>query len=839
MNRITPRLFHLLLFASGGLALVYEVLWMRLFISVFGATTPATAATLAAVFLGLAVGSAFFGARAARFVRPLRAYGVLEMAAGASALLVEPLLGLYDRSYPALYDSLAQSPVLFIVLKVVMAMIALFLPMFCMGGTVPLLAHALTRDSEELGRVGSGLYAANTLGAALGALSVPFFWLPQLGATNSYLICVALNLVIGAVAWMLDRGTAAQTADRPTSRMKASVSRVKSTGVPRPWSLAGLAALSGALMFILQVAWTRMFAQVHENSIYSFAVVVAVFILGLAAGAAVVRFLLRRDFQSERLLGWAWLAGGATVAVVPHLFHNLTDGLGYMAQQGGWSAYAGRLVGLAAATMLVPALVAGMVLPLLMELAGRGADQPAGRVLGRLLAANTAGVIAGSLLAAFVLPAWLGLWATIAGAGLIMVVTGGLAPGESGRWNARRIVAAAIIIASIWWWNPAGLPKTKVRKSETLLAVREGSHGIAAVVEQPGSRRIKLDNFYVLGGTASLGDERAQAHIPLLLHPTPRHVAFLGLGTGISAGGALLHPIERATAVEIVPEVVEMAREHFAEANLGFITTSRTEVVIEDARRFLRSTGKQFDVIVGDLVVPWRRGESALYSAEHFAAARRALAPGGLFCQWIPMFQLSEEEFRIVTATFLDVFPRASLWRGDFAPNNPALALIGHAEDDAVLDPAAVARRVREMTADKANPQLTHEAGLWMYLVGPLSGQGAEFASAKRHRENRPWLELLAPLAHSAGRGERPVFVGRPLEQRLDRARSASLTGTVLASLSPDQTGWREAGRALADATLLLAEGRREESELRLRTAAALLPLEVRRTFLPAAPASR
>src|SRR6185503_12446297 len=196
-------------------------------------------------------------------------------------------------------------------------------------------------------------------------------------------------------------------------------------------------------------------------------------------------------------------------------------------------------------------------------------------------------------------------------------------------------------------------------------------HGIVAVVEQSGSRRMKLDNFYVLGGTASTGDERMQAHVPLLLHPAPRNVAFLGLGTGITAGAALLHPVERLTALEIVPDVVAVARDHFRAANLGVVDDRRVDCVVEDGRNFLRGTGRKFDVIVGDLFVPWRRGEAGMFSFDQFVSARRALAPGGLFCQWLPMFQMSEEEFNIVAATFLDVFPQTTLWRGDLAPDLP------------------------------------------------------------------------------------------------------------------------------------------------------------------------
>ena len=167
---------------------------------------------------------------------------------------------------------------------------------------------------------------------------------------------------------------------------------------------------------------------------------------------------------------------------------------------------------------------------------------------------------------------------------------------------------------------------------------------------------MKLNNHYVLGGTASTGDERMQAHIPLLLHPSPKRVAFLGLGTGITAGASRLHPTERVTTMEIVPEAIQLAQQYFAEANLGAIDSPSIEVVAADARNFLKTSRRKFDVIVGDLFVPWRRGEASLYTIEHFRAARQALAAGGLFCQWLPMFQLSENEFKIVAATFLDVF---------------------------------------------------------------------------------------------------------------------------------------------------------------------------------------
>ncbi len=202
---------------------------MRRFAVVFGATTPAVSATLAAVFLGLASGSAVLGARAVRFANPLRAYGLLEIGAGLGALLVEPTLRLYDLLYPALHAALSGSAPRLLVVKTLLAVVALFAPTFFLGGTVPVLSEAFDGDRRRLGISAGGLYAANTFGAVAGALSVPFFWLPRLGATASYGTCV-----VGSISERLpasthpiafrkrDKGPALQDAIATTSRLRTS-----------------------------------------------------------------------------------------------------------------------------------------------------------------------------------------------------------------------------------------------------------------------------------------------------------------------------------------------------------------------------------------------------------------------------------------------------------------------------------------------------------------------------------------------------------------------------------------------------------------------------------------
>jgi spermidine synthase len=844
---------HVLALASGATALAYEVLWTRQFVSLLGATAPAISATLSAIFLGLAVGNEVVGRRCARWPRPLRTYGIMEVCIGLAALLVIPILGTYEHIFPVIYQRFSGHPSVFVVVKTCLAAAALFVPAFLMGGTLPLLAQAFVSPRRTLGEVGSGVYAANTFGATLGALSAPFYLLPTFGAERSYYLLAAVNLFIGATAIWLDGGLQKVSDEaRPSPEVRTgrearpgrgdrAVVTLKAPPVMHGRVLVALAFLSGALVLALEVLWSRMLAQVHENSIYSFAVVLAVFLVGLAGGAALARSLMRRRANPLKLLGLAWVGAGVFVFGSPHLFYFLTGGLRYVNEFGPPASSV--TLGLALSTMLVPTFLAGMILPLLLEITSAARREAAGALLGRLLAINTAGAIVGPLVAAYAVLPLLGLWVGVAVVGLSMVAAGELALRNlfGGGFAAARRAATLFALAALFAVaNPFTLPRVRVKgdDAENLIHVREGSHGIVAVVENRDDRWMLLNNFYTLGGTASAAEERQQARIPILLHPAPRKVAFLGLGTGITAGGALLPEVEKVVALELVPEVVTTARDHFSEANLGLLDDGRVEVINEDARIYLKGGGKDFDVIVGDLVVPWRSGESALFTREHFEAARGALAPGGIYCQWLPLYQLSEEQLRIIAATFLDVFPRATLWRGDFFPDAPALALVGHTGPDGIDAAAAeqTARRL-EPSCAQSTPLLCARGGLWLFLVGPLDPADPQFVTARRNRESEPWIELLSP--HTRPDSDDPAsshFVGEKLHRFMERVRAHPPHDSPLKNMSPEQLKWGEAGAILWEASVLLNAGREGAANARAAEALALLPNELRGVIAGEAP---
>ena len=820
--RRAPAALYGLFFLSGAAALAYEVLWMRRFAVFLGATAPATAAALTAFFAGIGLGSYLLGRFAPRFRRPLRAFAILEIITAVSAFGVDPLLHATQPVLAWLYGTAGDSATLQLTVKVAVAILSVLTPATAMGGTLPVLAQFVAPQAESLGVRSGGLYAVNTFGACVGALAVPAVLLPSFGAMGTLGAAIGVNVLVAAGALALDRFNG-------PARLRPSP-RVQTRRASRETLV--LAAVSGAITLALEALASRAFALIHENSVYSFATVVAVLLAGLAAGAASARAALQRGIRARALASLGWAGAGVWIVLLPALFVRVTR-LDYLTS-AELLTHEVHLALLAGAMLLVPGVLLGLLLPALIEEQG-GVEREGGPAVGAILGANTAGAIAGPVVALFALAPAAGLWTAVSLLGVFSILAAAVAARRAGP-SIRRTVAAALFVAIVAFFvtAPGSLSALKLTGSDRLLQVSEGAFGSVAVVVHNGHRRIKLNNFYVLGGTHAAGDERLQGHIPLLLHPQPERVAFLGLGTGISLSAIRYHPVREALALELVPEVADAARDWFGEANLDVLNDPRVRLRAEDARSYVAATRDRFDVVVGDLVVPWRRGESSLYTRESFEAVRRVLTPGGLYCQWIPLYQLSETEFDSIAASFLDVFPQTTLWRGDFSAGQAAVALIGHTSPEGLDAAGADTRSQALMTnTDRSNPYLSHQAGLWLYFVGPLAAADHRFRSARRNLDANPWVELAGPSLHlQIQSGQAKPFTGRPLKNRLDAIRSAPLAGTAAASLRAEQIEWRERGAEIWTASLLSFEGDNSAADRLALGAIGRLPGEIQTAVL-------
>jgi spermidine synthase len=741
-----------LVFASGFAGLVYQVLWMKQLGLLFGSTSQAAAITLAAFFAGLGAGSWWWGRRVSRIDRPLRCYAWLEFGIALSALTYFGVLQLFHLIYPSLYGSVTGTGWL-LALKLALAMVLVFPAAFFMGGTVPVIGQAAIRQPERLGRTGAMLYAMNTLGAGLGVALAAFVLIPSLGFSATYAIALLISLGVGGVAWRLPALQALPEKKMPIGPRDDGSAQDR-------LAVACLCFFSGFVILALEVVWTRIFAQVHENSVYSYAIVLIVVLFGLAAGAGISSGVSRFVTRPWAACGVMTLVGGGLLVLGPSMLMHATDGLRPVDSIEPWGEYVRGLFDTAFRGMGFVVVAMGTVFPFLMKLSEK-ADAPAGWKLGRLLAINTAGAISGALLCGFVmLPHW-GMWGTLRALAAVYLAVTLLLPMGWGRLGIGvRAGGVAFLVLAFTALDPTGYPTggNQGKDEGKVLQAWEGSDGTVTVIERPnGHRVIKVNGGYGLGSTDAYLEQAYQAHIPLHLFPETESVFFIGLGTGISAGGALdkqFPKVRRVLSCELIPEVVEAAEKWIpAEMTGGVFDDPRSTIVVEDGRHLLRVSDERFDMINSDLFLPYRRGAGSLYSLEHFRVAASRLNEGGAFVQWLPLYQLTEHEFGVIARTMLEAFPEVTMWRNNFQPGLEKVALIGRNEPSPMPVPSSGKREAMLAAVDglgwrETSPDMFRVSADSMPFLyaGNLTAAAGLFRDYPVNTDDRPVIEYQTPI---------------------------------------------------------------------------------------------
>ena len=743
-SRLTTHLILGIFFTSGAAGLIYEILWMRQLAQLFGSTSQSAAVTTAAFFIGISAGSYYFGRKAAGLTSPLSTYAWLEFGIVLAGLFFFLLFQVYYSFYDTIFTTFAANGAVFILVKILLAMLLICPASFLMGGTLPVMGEYLIQDRTQLGRWAGTLYGINTLGAVLGATAAAFL-LPQLlGINLTYGIALILSLSLGVATWLLSmRATQSNKATRspeaPTKQTRESTTRLE--------FMTFVALLSGALSLGMQVLWIRMFVQVLQNSTYTFSAVLVVFLSALAIGALLVRLIISRIPANLNTLLVLMVAAGIACLTTPLVFVEWTDGLRYLGDQGTLASYLGQVFFTVGVIVGIPTVLMGMVLPYLYRYAEVINESP-GTTLGRLNSWNTTGAVFGPLIASFLLLPTLGLWTSVLLLGLVyLAVPLVLFDGTRDRVAVVTTVAMLLVFA-----NPTTLPLVRINAdTEQLLALWEGPDGTVAVVERDGKRRIKLNNWYALGGTGALRMEQIQTHLPMHLHPNPRNIYYLGMGSGITAGTVLNYPVDSVTVTELSGEVIEASAQYFGEYSNHFHEHPAVNVVHEDGRNFLAGTKSSFDLIISDLFIPWRAGVALLYSEEHFKRARARLNDGGLFVQWIPLYQTSERELKIIARTMSQAFPTVSLWRGDFYARQPILAMVGHLDTRPLAHTTPLVQR-SQSDIDNFRDGTDEQIPLMAYYLGTLDTDSDWFSGAPINTDNLPIIEYLAPESHRAER---------------------------------------------------------------------------------------
>ena len=700
-----------LFFASGISGLVYEIVWLRMLSRIMGVTIYATSTVLAAFMAGLALGSFLFGRLADRRTDLLRLYALLEMFIGCTALCIPLVLTLSLSLYRSIHhvlpvtgDGLAVSALI----RAPISFLALIIPTTLMGGTLPILTAYLAKKENLFGKNFSLLYGLNTLGAVLGVVISGFITLGLFGERATVLLGVAINFLVAFGASLLYRidcpATSRAIPAVPTTTHERPVSPYP--GRIRSFILVAFAA-SGFTALAYEIIWTRELILWLKTSIYAFAGMLSVFLVGTALGSLVMNRVVDRLKQPLVWFGAFECAIALVSCINLFVFSHLGHG-GF----GSEVSFAGLGTAVFSTVMLVLplTLLFGMIFPV-AGICYVKTIRDAGTSVGWLYSSNTIGSLLGSLFAGFWLVPALGSTHTVLTLALVNVGLGALLLWLEPEGRAARRLAwvAAPIVMLIGYAAVSGrdpfFETIQKRiygmgsspKDCTIFFHKEGVEGTVTSFTTGQRRGLWINGV----GMTVLGTEtKLIAHLPLLFTEDPRECLIICFGMGTTFRSASLYPELRVTAVELVPEVLQTFRFYHSDAD-QVVNRPNVTTTVADGRNYVLLSAKKYDVIAVDPAPPiFSAGTVNLYTREFLSLCREHLTPNGVMCLWVP--GRTKQEIMSFLKTFHAVFPNASVWSG---PHGWGFYLIG------TIRPASPV--VFEKNAKKlfSNPTLVDDLG--------------------------------------------------------------------------------------------------------------------------------
>ena len=738
-RRFLPALF-LLFVGSGCAALIYEIVWFQLLQLVIGASAISLGLLLGSFMGGMCLGSLAL----ARFVparwHPLRVYAVLELGiaiCGVMVLLAVPAAG---RVY-ALHGAHGLAG---IVLRGTISSLFLLPPTLLMGATLPAMARWIEATPRGVSWLG-GFYGGNIAGAVCGCLLAGFYLLRLHDLATATYVAIGINLAVALAGLAL----AAMTSHRPPAPSENAL--IPGRG---PWPVYLSIALSGFCALGSEVVWTRLLSVMLGASVYTFSIILAVFLLGLGLGSSLGAALARGTVRPRlalavcQLLLVAAMAWAALIIAKSLPYWPVNPSL----SRSPWFNFQLDLVRCAWAILPATCLW-GASFPL--ALAGvTSAGQDSGRLVGRVYAANTVGAIVGAIACSLLLLGWVGthqtqrlLMGISAGGALVMFASMLRKPPLAGGPGANVLkvglsscAASALATWLIWSapavpWQMMAYGRYLATKEDCgrLLYLGEGLNSSVAVTELGSGVR----NFHVSGKVEASTDgpdmrlQRMLGHLPALFHAKPQSILVVGCGAGVTAGSFVTYPaVEKIVICDIEPLIPRQVTPFFQQQNYNVVKDPRTTVIYDDARHYVLSTPEKFDIITSDPIHPWVKGVAALYTKEYYQMVKEHLNPGGVVAQWVPLYETDRAVVKSELATFFDVFPEGTIWSNDQDGEGYDILLLAQAGDLKINLDDLQARLQREGRAAESLKEVGFRSIFG--LLATYSGRGEDF---------RPWLQ--------------------------------------------------------------------------------------------------
>jgi spermidine synthase len=790
-------LIYFIFFLSGAAALIYELLWVRYLSLIFGGSHLAVTTILSVFMGGLALGSYIISKRAGRH-NLLRLYGLLELGIALSAIVFVVLINLYPLIYIPLARIADGSPIYLTFLRVTFSIIALIVPTTLMGGTLPVLS-SFTQQHHELGSRLSFLYGFNTLGAVIGAAATGFFILPHYSVSTTLAFAVTINLFAGVSAIALQKKIQLLPDNRdPAEDVVSDTSIASPSFIKRPENIFALKlvlwgiGMSGFCALAYEVLWTRILSIVIGASVYGFTLLLVAFLAGIGLGSAAYglylrmcaqRYVTHTDHTARNIIGFGLvqvIIGVSALLVTMHL-RNLPshavmvyDFLLNSKLKFNMGNFKTRQLAhfiIAFSYLFVPAFFMGVAFPLAGKIHGQY-KKAAGRAVGEVLFYNTIGAILGSSISGFVLIYFLGIQLSLQliiliniGFGLFVMVS--VIGNKLLNWATPSLllIAVPVLIMNPTPWklwdtkyyavyqsNNPEMYSTPDKVKEVLenTDILYYGEGIQAIIS---SLKAGAAQFFITNGRveASNSNEGMQCqytlgHLPMLLNHNPKKVFVLGTGSGMTLGATSVHPsVEQITLAEIEPKVLNVAKT-FGIYNHYVLNNPKLKIVFNDGRNFLMTTKEKFDVITADPIHPWFSGTGYLYSTEYFKLAAEHLNPGGMVCQWLPIYELSEDNLKSIVKTFHENFRYIMIWL-----TYDDAELVG-SNLPIIIDKEELESRIKvpEVLQDLERVKMGSAKDFLSYFVMGTKGAEAYCSGGRVNTDDNLYLEFSAP--HSIGK---------------------------------------------------------------------------------------
>jgi len=766
------RFYLLCFFLSGFAGLVYQIIWVRKLSLIFGNTVYAVSMVVAAFLTGLAIGSYYWGKRADNEKSPIKLYMYMELGIGLSAVTMTLMMHFADDFIVGFMSPESVAVWNWQLLRYLLMFALLLLPTALMGGTLPVMARHLTRGVKDTGYNISSLYAFNTYGAMAGAFLSGLVFIPFLGLFWTLFLALALNVSIFLlVATFVPVNDVLEIkneqADEPKADKKKSNDKKKKKkkkqknkkAINSPeerlasylfpvFTAIVLMLLSGFTTMAFEVLWTRAFVISFKSTVYLFSNLLTVLLLGMAVGSHVIRKQLDRLIDPMRIFGFAQI-GIAIFGFGSILFfmESVDLSLWMIAPLGkmSWTKDLFVMFCLMLILISLPAFLMGLSYPIVCRVVNRSLES-VGKDAGNVYAVGTLGGILGSLVTGFLLLPTLGLQKSIYCISGLALLTGYTALLKSSSPKKSAVVfpvsaftALAMMVAFSIMGTNIGLGRTAGGK---VLFSNEDMMGTVKVIQGgKGGPLTLMVNDYQL---ATSGDVAVRfGHMPMLLKPSAKDILVISLGSGITSGAIGGHPVRSIEGVELVPSLLDV-QPYFKHDNHNIVADKRFKLFFWDGRHYVKMTKKKYDLVVSDLFQPDSAGVGTLWTLEHFLNVKKVLKDGGAMAQWLPMYQLSPENLKVIMKTFASAFEYVSVWNGDINSAFPTLMLVGSSKP-IKIHPKKLADALEREAVKRDMIEYADPMSLLAFYVTDREGVMEFAGDAPINTEDLPVIEYSAP----------------------------------------------------------------------------------------------